>query len=111
MSIWPADPNGSLVPILETSIEAAKMRHPSASGGSPGVVLDVADRCDACAAAAMYRVAKWKTWTEGQGPGDLYKALDYCHHHWTKHMPSMADQGWKVIGTNPDLIDAMYGRG
>lgn len=84
----------------EADIEAAKERHPSASGDAPGPALTAADRCDAaCGAAALYRVSFG------------LNVLDYCAHHWAKYMPAMADRGWKVIGTNPSLLDEMYGKG
>ncbi len=90
---WPNDPNGSLVPVLEASVEAAKQRHPSASGDKPGALLTIADRCDKCGAAAVYVV--WK-----EAVGDLL----FCMHHWRKNFPSMVDQGWAVSGGNPDLL-------
>jgi len=103
--IWPADPDGDMTPILELSVdlvntmkEAAMARHPSGGGFTPAPILKASDRCDRCGAAAMYRV-----WREDIGD------LDYCQHHWTKYMPAMADQGWRVVGTNPDLINELYG--
>lgn len=101
---WPDDPNGSMLPILEASIEAAKARHPSAQ--SPpvappdAIVLTAADRCDAaCSAAALYRTAK----------GNRY--LDFCRHHLFRYFPKMSnEQGWKVVGSNPELFAELEGQ-
>lgn len=82
---------------VEADVEEAMRRHPSGAGD----VLTAADRCDGCSAAALYRVAVTRE-------GDVL-ILDWCAHHWSKHMPNMVDGGWKVTGTNPDLLDAMYG--
>jgi hypothetical protein len=90
---WPNDPNGSLVPILEASLEASVARHPSASGDTPGDVLTAADRCDRCNAAAGYRVRSGVTTT----------VLDFCVHHWRRYFPAMAENGWVVVGANPDI--------
>lgn len=113
---WPADPNGSLVPILEASVEAAKARHPS--GKEIGTtmhesieqtlpdsgVLTAADRCDAaCGAAAVYQVT-----SPDIGPAS---GLLYCLHHWRKHFPKMSEKGWKVTGANPELAAALGGEG
>jgi hypothetical protein len=88
----------------EAAVEAAKERHPSALPvvdlPSAGDVLTAADRCDdACTAGAVYRMR------DGKGN----RILDFCGHHWRKHAPGMANLGWKVTGTNPDAINAMYG--
>jgi hypothetical protein len=90
--------------LKEAAVEAAKERHPSALPvvdlPSEGDILTAADRCDdACTAGAVYRMR------DGKGN----RILDFCGHHWRKHAPGMADQGWKVTGTNPDAINAMYG--
>lgn len=90
---WPDDPNGSMIPILEASMEEAKKRHPSSRPGGPGVLLNAADRCDRCSAAAAYIVHR-------EDIGDLM----FCLHHWRKHFPSMSPQGWVVVGGNPSLF-------
>jgi hypothetical protein len=112
---YPLDPTGDMVPILEASIEAVKARHPSGvdmQEPSAQVKLTVHDRCDQCGAAAVYRVAKARTWVEGQtlaAGEDLLKTLDFCLHHWRKNFPPMMPQGWAVIGGNPELLAAMEG--
>lgn len=106
MNAWPNDPNGSLIPVLEASVEAAKQRHPSASGPIPGMILTTADRCDRCGAAAVYRVSK-KQRADIVIGADTF--LDFCMHHWRKSFPAMADNGWKVIGANPELAASMGG--
>lgn len=91
----------------EAAVEAAKERHPSAlppvlpgSDIANSDVLTAADRCDdACTAGAVYRMR--------HGKGN--RVLDFCGHHWRKHAPKMADQGWKVTGSNPEAIAALYG--
>jgi hypothetical protein len=94
---YPNDPNGSLVPILEASVEAAKQRHPSASGDTPGVVLTGADRCDeGCGAGALYRLRL------------RAMELDFCHHHKAKYFPEMEAWGWVVIGMNPSLHAELF---
>lgn len=115
MTYWPEDPYGDMVPLLQASIEAAKLRHPSGKGkpvnAAPPVeptptlqvmtnVLTAADRCDACPAAAVYRMAKVGSTS----------ALDYCLHHWRKYVPQMG-VGWGVIGANPELAAAIGGEG
>lgn len=95
MTLWPADPDGDMTPILEASVEAAKTRHPSGVGKPGAVQLTAADRCDNnCGAGAAYRVAhKLKP-----------MILDFCGHHFRKHFPAMVDQEWAVVGGNPDLL-------
>ena len=117
MTHWPYDPEGDLTPILKASIEAAKLRHPSGKTKEPSMVtepsewvadqvnggenvLTAADRCDACGASAVYRMAK-----EVDSPS----ALDYCLHHWRKYVPQMS--GWVVIGANVVLAAAIGGEG
>ena len=107
--VWPADPNGDMTPILEASIDeayqAARERHPSGKEKSPvGVLLSNGDRCDRCGAVAAYRVARR---VEGPLIGTVDQILDYCLHHWRKHFGPMVDQGWAVIGGNPDLLEAL----
>ena len=90
--------------LKEAAMEAAKERHPSALPvvdlDAGGTVLTAADRCDdACSAGAVYRMSEGKS----------NRSLDFCGHHWRRHAPKMYDQGWKVTGTNPDAIAAMYG--
>lgn len=92
----PTDPDGDMVPILRASVEEAKMRHPSGSEKSQGVLLVATDRCDACPAAAAYRVMH-------RSPPD-WRVLDFCVHHWKKNFPRMVDQGWVVVGGNPDTM-------
>ncbi|MEV7566467.1 DUF7455 domain-containing protein [Streptomyces tanashiensis] len=102
---WPADPRGDMAPILRASVEAAKMRHPS-GGGPSGVTLTAADRCDACGAAAVYRVEK-ELLLQPEGYTQPYinvSALEFCGHHWRKHSPLMVDDGWAVVAVNPALI-------
>lgn len=94
---WPDDPDGSLVPVLEASIEAAKKRHPSGKGESVETVVPTFDPCDRCGHAAAYRVGKFD---ENDRPLDM--ALNFCGHHFRKIFPPMADQGWAVIGGNPE---------
>lgn len=89
---WPSYPNGSMAPILEASIEAAKLRHPS---GKATEMLTTEDRCDSCQAAALYRVSA------GLHP------LDYCLHHWRTYKPRMTEQGWVVIGVNSELAASL----
>lgn len=102
MGTYPADPTGDMAPILQASVEAAKMRHPSSSNASStGVVLTAHDRCDGCGAGAVYRVAKHIT---GMREIVANSLLDFCGHHWRKNFPSMVDKGWVVIGGNPDLL-------
>lgn len=98
---WPIDPDGDMVPVLEASVEAAKMRHPSASPNPPGVMLVATDRCDNCSAAAAYRVSR----ISADDPHDVpAMVLDFCAHHWKKHFPKMVDQGWVVVGGNPEFM-------
>lgn len=80
----------------EARMELARERHPSASGSAPGVVLTHADRCDHCGQAAVYRIMKKPS-----------LSLDLCLHSWRKNFPSMAVQGWAVIGGNPDLLQSL----
>lgn len=94
MSTWPQDPEGDLAPMLEASI--ALLEAEKAVETMPTALLTAADRCDHCGAGAAYLV--WK-----EAVGDLL----FCVHHWRKHFPSMADQGWAVSGSNPDLLAAM----
>lgn len=103
---WPNDPNGSLVPILEASVEAAKERHPSNSGDTPGVVLTGADRCDGCSQQALYRVVKQSV---GLPLLSETHTIDFCRHHHGKHFPEMEKTGWTVVGTNPTLHAELYG--
>lgn len=97
-NVWPNDPNGSLVPVLEASVEAAKQRHPSGKApGEPATdTLTAADRCDGCGAGALYRLARGM------------KRLLFCHHHYGKHLPKLAEDGWGVDGVNTDLMEALY---
>lgn len=88
--------NEDMAPILETSIEVAKMRHPSGADKPKHIVLTATDRCDACSAGAAYRVARQY---------DL--PLDFCVHHWKKLFPQMQKVGWAVVGGNPDLLAAL----
>ncbi|GGR51289.1 DUF7455 domain-containing protein [Streptomyces roseolus] len=97
---WPVDPNGDMVPVLEASVEAAKMRHPSS------INLTSADRCDGCGAGAAYMVEK-----PVADPADPFNTklvatpyLLFCVHHWRKHFPKMVDEGWVVAGGNLDVI-------
>src|SRR5688572_9210476 len=103
MGTWPADPQGDMAPILEASVEAAKKRHPSGNASSPGVILTAVDRCDGCGAGAVYRVTNRKVIDHLGVLGKTY-TLDFCGHHWRKNFPGMVDQGWVVIGGNPDLL-------
>jgi hypothetical protein len=90
---WPADPDGDMTHILTASVEVAMARHPSSQPApSGGFTLTAADRCDTCPAAAAYRVRKERS------------TLDFCAHHWRRHFPAMADQGWTVIGGNPTQV-------
>lgn len=93
---WPEDPNGSLVPLLEASVEAAKQRHPSALPGPSGDILTGADRCDHCGGSALYRVQR-----ELNG---VARVLDFCRHFFVKSFPAMAIDGWRVVGANPELF-------
>lgn len=89
--------------LKEAAMEAAKERHPSALPAidlpSESDVLTAVDRCDGCGAGAVYRMR------DGKGN----RVLDFCGHHWTRHAPAMTEQGWKVTGSNPDALEAMYG--
>jgi hypothetical protein len=103
---WPADPNGSLVPILERSLAMA--RHPSGGGPVPGTILTAADICDRCGARAGYQVGKSSL---SYGASQFYASPDalsllFCVHHFRKHFPAMAENGWTVIGTNPEAVTA-----
>ncbi len=98
MATYPADPTGDMAPILQASVEAAKMRHPSGKETTmTSPTLTAADRCDVkeCPAAAAYRVRKLLA-------GDL----DFCAHHWRKNFPGMVDKGWVTVGGNPDVFGA-----
>ncbi|GHF94409.1 DUF7455 domain-containing protein [Streptomyces hydrogenans] len=102
---WPADPRGDMEPILRASVEAAKMRHPSAARTSWDN-LNATDRCDACGAAAVYRVERERL-EQPEGYAQPYinvSALEFCGHHWRKHFPAMAGDGWTVVATNPALV-------
>ena len=87
----------------EAAVEAAKERHPAGKAldlpAPSGVELTAADRCDAdCSAGALYRVHQYaKALT-----------LDWCRHHFFKHFPGQALDGWQVIGANPDLFDELH---
>lgn len=97
--VWPADPDGSMLPVLEASIEAetAKQRHPSASGDTPGIVLTHSDRCDqGCGAGALYRLRHDVGGYE----------LDLCHHHKNANAPKML--AWTVVGQNPILMAELF---
>lgn len=96
---WPSNPTGDMVPILEASVavEAAKVRHPSS------VTLTAADRCDACGAQAAYRVVRPDPARLMAGVPDN-PTLDFCNHHWRKLFPAMLDEGWVVVGGNPEVI-------
>lgn len=93
---------------LSIEMEAARRRHPSgkdiampiipdetypAYRSDANVVLTLADRCDHCSQAAVYRI--WR-----KEIGDL----DFCLSSFRKNFPSMAVQGWAVVGGNPDLL-------
>lgn len=94
---------------MSQELEAAKQRHPSGKvvtdipvppDGVVFAVLNAADRCDqGCSAAALYRVAK------------AASELDFCHHHHAKFFPGMEATGWSVVGTNPSLMEELYGSG
>lgn len=102
---WPADPRGDMAPVLQASVEAAKMRHPSGLRAS-GDPLTAADRCDGCGAGAAYRVEKERL-HQPEGYAQPYvnvQALEFCGHHWRKHFPKMVDDGWTIVAVNPDLI-------
>lgn len=97
MADWPEDPQGDMTPILSRSIDAieqAKDRHPS--GGVKEmptqeiITLYAADRCDACPAAAFYRLMLYPPYT-----------LDMCKHHWMQHAERMMQEGWYVVGATP----------
>ncbi|MFH8626216.1 hypothetical protein ACH4A8_30775 [Streptomyces vietnamensis] len=88
---------GDAEPALEASAEAAKARHPSGAEKSAGVLLDSSDRCDGCDAGAAYRIYH-------NGLSGKARTFDFCGHHWRKHFPKMVDEGWVVIGANPDAI-------
>ncbi|MFI1712050.1 hypothetical protein [Streptomyces litmocidini] len=94
---------GDAEPALEASAEAAKARHPSGAEKPAGVLLDSSDRCDGCGAGAAYRIQRQRG-----GHTEAYRlpteTLDFCGHHWRKHFPKMLDEGWVVIGANPDAI-------
>jgi len=87
---WSADnPDGDMAPILERSIAAAVARHPS---GKATVMetLTLADRCDGCSAAAMYRLRKRD------------QVLDMCGHHWKDNAYSLYQSGWIIVVGAPD---------
>lgn len=86
-----------------SELEAARERHPSGLTVEPvavgGTILTAVDRCDAeCSAAAVYRLREAK--------GN--RVLDFCAHHNHKHSLKLAEQGWKLDGTNPSLIEELY---
>ncbi len=88
-------------------MEAAKQAHPAGKAlpppapGTPEAttaVLTAADRCDNdCSAGALYRLRLREM------------ELDFCHHHHNKHFPTMKPWGWVVVGTNPGLMEELYG--
>lgn len=98
---WPNDPQGSMTPILEASVEAAKLRHPSGKdipAEEPEVpdTLTALDRCDRCSAGALY-LLRHRT-------KELELAL--CHHHGRRLAPVMDD--WTVTGQNESLMRKLY---
>jgi hypothetical protein len=102
MSTWPANPQGDMTQILEASVEAAKLRHPSGKDVSPESAPDVpdtltaADRCDRCSAGALYQLQHRTKQLE----------LVLCHHHGRRLAPVMGD--WTVTGQNLSLMRELY---
>lgn len=104
---WGQEPEGTKT-LKEAEMDAAKQRHPSGKDVPPVKakplpeaatdVLTAADRCDqGCGSGALYRVK--------------LRALimDFCHHHHHKLFPTLEAQGWAVGGTNPGLMEELYG--
>jgi hypothetical protein len=101
-NLGPDNPDGDMAPVLAASVAEAIARHPSGKGIGMAT-LTAADRCDACGAAAAYRVG---TDREQVGTEIVYrKVLDYCLHHWRKHYPKMSEQGWGIVSARPDIND------
>ena len=88
-------PDDDMVPILvgeHSSIEAVKARHPSYV--VPATPLTAHDRCDACGAAAAYRVHRPPNETRTAG------VLEFCGHHYRRHQPQLVGAGWSLATTN-----------
>ncbi|MGW2207161.1 DUF7455 domain-containing protein [Streptomyces sp. NPDC001774] len=93
-----SNPDGDLTPVLQASIDAAKLRHPS--GKANAIMLSVQDRCDRCGAGAAYRICK--------APGGGRRlTLDLCGHDWRRNAADMYAEGWVVIAGNPDELQGV----
>ncbi|MFG3137660.1 hypothetical protein ACGFZA_15790 [Streptomyces sp. NPDC048211] len=86
-----------MTPILEQSIEAVKERHPSGKAVPMAPNLTAHDRCDACSAAAQFRVHR---------VGGL--ELDFCGHHWQKHHAPLYAEGWFVVAGTKLAMEEAY---
>lgn len=99
MPNWPEDPEGDMTPILDASIEAAMARHPSgkalAVSTTETETLTALDRCDACPAAAAYRLRN-----------ATGSALDFCGHHFRDSAAKLWEAGFTVVAGNPEEVGA-----
>lgn len=81
----PDNPDGSLVPILEASIEQAA---PRATGA-----LTACDRCDQCGGQALFRLHRPRSARRKAGD------LELCGHHHRKNADALKADGWTVTET------------
>lgn len=88
------NPNGDMVPVLERSIAACRSRHPA---GKALPTLTRADRCDACPAAAQYRVTRVPESLEQIEAGTPTAVLDFCGHHFATNALSLSETGWLAV--------------
>lgn len=91
------NPDGDLTPVLERSIAAAKRRHPSGRVAATPMALTAADRCDACPAAAQYRVTRVPESLEQIEAGTPTAVLDFCGHHFATNALSLSETGWLAV--------------
>lgn len=61
-----------------------------------GLDLNLTDRCDQCAAQALYRMTKLATSFDEK---DL--TLDMCGHHFRRHAPVMFAAKWVITASAP----------
>jgi hypothetical protein len=62
----------------------------------PDTPLTAHDRCDACGAQTMYRMHRPPTEEHPLRKG----TLEFCGHHYRKHLPELLGDGWAVAVTN-----------